>query len=91
MLTYLTSVFGLPPQASLDAGGDRARRSQRIRRPGLIFLSPRAIGKQVNSRLLANQIARQWLGALVSPTTRNHLWLVNGGALATPRCCIWNI
>ncbi len=43
--------------------------------PGIIFLAPRGIGKQVNSKLLANQISRQWWEELVSPTTRNHLWL----------------
>ena len=48
--------------------------------PGIVFLSPRAIGKQVNPRLIANQVARQWWGALVSPATRNHMWLTNGAA-----------
>src|SRR5262249_40970603 len=46
--------------------------------PGLIFLSPRGIGKQPNAKLLANQISRQWFEELVSPATRNHLWLTNG-------------
>ena len=44
----------------------------------MLFLAPRAIGKQVNANLLANQISRQWWEELVSPATRNHLWLSNG-------------
>ena len=48
--------------------------------PGMIFLSPKGIGDQVGARLLANQISRQWWGTLVSPTSRNHMWLENGNA-----------
>src|SRR5258706_15181241 len=48
--------------------------------PGMISLAPRAIGKQVNSKLLANQASRQWWEELTSPATRNHLWLENGPA-----------
>jgi tetratricopeptide (TPR) repeat protein len=80
VLTYLTSVFGLPPQSSLTLVETESGTPNGYAAQGLIFLSPRAIGKQVNPRLLANQIARQWLGVLVSPATRNHIWLVNGGA-----------
>src|SRR6185503_11796345 len=40
--------------------------------------NPRAIGREVGTKLLANQISRQWWHALVSPSTRNHLWLTNG-------------
>jgi aminopeptidase N len=80
VMSYLTSVFGLPPQASVTLVETEAGTPNGYAAPGLIFLSPRAIGKQVNPRLLANQIARQWLGVLVSPATRNHLWLTNGGA-----------
>ena len=80
VLTYLTSVFGLPPQSSLTLVETEPGTPNGYAAQGLIFLSPRSIGKQVNPRLLANQISRQWLGVLVSPTTRNNMWLVNGGA-----------
>ena len=39
------------------------------------------------SRVLANQVSRQWWEELVSPTTRNHLWLTNG--LATYSELLW--
>ena len=47
----------------------------------MIFISPQAIGKQVNANVLANQIARQWWEIQVSPVNRNHMWLENGMAL----------
>ncbi len=80
IMVYLTSVFGLPPQASLTVVETESGTPNGYSAPGIIFLSPRSIGKQVNARLLSNQIARQWWGALVSPATRNHLWLQNGMA-----------
>jgi aminopeptidase N len=80
VMTYLTSVFGLPPQASLTLIETEPGTPNGYAGNGIVFLSPRAISKQVNPRLLANQIARQWMGNMVSPTTRNHMWLVNGMA-----------
>ena len=50
-------------------------------RRALIFFLPRPSAKQVNSNVLANQIARQWWEIQVSPVNRNHLWLENGMAL----------
>jgi aminopeptidase N len=48
--------------------------------PGIIFLAPSSITQKVNTRVLANQLSRQWWGILVSPVNRNHLWLINGPA-----------
>ena len=31
-------------------------------------------------KLVANQVSRQWWGTLVSPATRNHIWIENGMA-----------
>jgi hypothetical protein len=74
VLAYLTSVFGLPPQSSLTIVETEAGTPNGYSSQGLLFLSPRAIGKQVNPRLLANQIARQWLGVLVSPdVSKSHV------------------
>jgi tetratricopeptide (TPR) repeat protein len=80
VMTYLTSVFGLPPQSSLTLIETEPGTPNGYAGNGIVFLSPRSIAKQVNPRLLANQIARQWMGNMVSPTTRNHMWLVNGMA-----------
>jgi aminopeptidase N len=79
-MAYLTSVFGLPPQANLTVVETESGTPNGYSAPGILFLSPGAIGKNVNPRLLANQLARQWWGGLVSPSTRNHLWIENGMA-----------
>ena len=78
MMTYFTGMFGLPPYANLSVIETESGSPNGYAAPGLIFLNPRAIGKQVGTKLLANQISRQWWEELVSPTTRNHLWLTNG-------------
>ncbi len=80
VLSYLTSVYGVAPQASLIIVETESGTPNGYAGPGILFLSPAGIGKVPNSRLLANQIARQWWNILTSPTSRNHMWLQNGGA-----------
>jgi tetratricopeptide (TPR) repeat protein len=80
MMTYLTGLFGLPPQANLTVVETEDGAPNGYSAPGVLFLSPQGIGKQVNQRLLANQVSRQWWGALVSASTRGGIWLVNGMA-----------
>jgi|SRR5579871_903717 len=80
VMTFLTSVYGLPPSANLTLVETEDGTPNGYAGPGLVFLSPKAIGDTVNQRLLANQISRQWWGVLVSPASRNHLWLQNGSA-----------
>jgi tetratricopeptide (TPR) repeat protein len=78
MMTHFTGIFGLPPNANLTVVETESGAPNGYSAPGMMFLSPQAIGKQVGAKLLANQISRQWWEELVSPTTRNHLWLTNG-------------
>ena len=80
IMSYFTGIFGLPPSANLTVVETEEGAPNGYAAPGLIFLAPRGIGKQPNGKLLANQIARQWWEEVVSPTTRNHLWLTNGAA-----------
>lgn len=80
LMADLTGTFGMPPQAALTLVETDKFTPNGYSAPGVLFLSTNAIGKQVNTRLLANQIARQWWGNSVSPASRNHLWLVNGMA-----------
>jgi Tfp pilus assembly protein PilF len=80
VMTYLTSVYGLPPQANLTLVETEDGTPNGFSAPGVIFLSPRGIGNQVSGRVLANQIARQWWEVLVSPISRDHMWLENGNA-----------
>ena len=78
IMTYFTSRFGLPPTANLSIVETESGAPNGYAAPGVIFLSPRGIGKDLSTKLLANQISRQWWGVLVSPLTRNHLWLSDG-------------
>ncbi len=78
MMSLFTGDFGLPPVANLTVVETEAGAPNGYAAPGLIFLNPHAIGHQVGTKLLANQISRQWWEVLVSPATRNHLWLTNG-------------
>lgn len=78
ILTFEASAFGLPPQSSLMVMETEAGTPNGYAAPGLVFLSPKAIGQQPNIRLLANQVARQWWGNFVYPVSRNHAWITNG-------------
>lgn len=78
VMTFFTGTFGLPPSKNLSVVETDSSAPNGYSAPGILFLNPKAMGKQPNLKLLANQCARQWWEVLVSPTTRNHLWLENG-------------
>jgi aminopeptidase N len=80
IMGFLGSLYGLAPQANLSLIETEAGAVNGYSAPGLIFLSPSSISDKVNTRVLTNQLARQWWGTLVSPVNRNHLWIVNGAA-----------
>ncbi len=80
IVTYFTATFGLPPYANLALIETEDGSPNGYSSPGVIFLNPRGIGRDVNAKLLSNQVSRQWWHALISPATRNHLWLTNGFA-----------
>ncbi len=80
IMTFLTSEYGLAPQANLTIVETEAGAVSGYSAPGIVFLSPGSITNPVNTRVLANQLSRQWWGVLVSPSNRNYLWLENGPA-----------
>jgi len=80
IMTFLTSEYGLAPQANLTLVETEDGAVNGYSAPGVIFLAPSSITKKVNTSLLANQLSRQWWSVLVSPVNRNHLWLENGPA-----------
>ena len=86
-LTYFTSVYGLPPSAALTMVETEAGAPANYAAPGMIFLAPLTIGNRVNSKAVANTVGRQWWEELVSPSTRNHLWIENG--MATYSELLW--
>jgi aminopeptidase N len=78
IVNYFTGLYGIAPYANLTVVETEAGAPNGFAAPGVLFLSPASIGRQVNPRLLANQISRQWWEEELSPITRNHLWLENG-------------
>jgi hypothetical protein len=48
--------------------------------PEIAAIASRTFNAKVNYRLLANTIAHQWWGTMVSPATRNDWWLNDGFA-----------
>lgn len=79
-MVYFTGLYGLPPIKDLTVVETSDGAANGYSAEGIIFLSPQGIGKQVNQRLVANQVSRQWWGTLVSPATRADTWIVNGMA-----------
>ena len=80
VMTFLTGAFGLAPQRDLTVVETEDGTPNGYTAPGLLFLAPDSIEEPVNSRLLVNQVARQWWGMFCSAADRNHLWLTNGMA-----------
>ncbi len=80
LVSYFTGTFGLAPYANLTVVETEAGAPNGYAAPGMVFLSPPAITRNVNSNLLANEVSRQWWEEDISPATRNHLWLSNGFA-----------
>jgi aminopeptidase N len=77
VMSQLTATYGLPPQSSLTVVETEDGTPNGYSAPGLLFLSPRGIGKTVNTRLLVNQVARQWWGNSISPASRGEIWIAN--------------
>ncbi len=48
--------------------------------PEIAAMSSRAFTQKVNYRLVANTVAHQWWGTMVSPATRNDWWISDGFA-----------
>ena len=80
MMNFFSGRFGLPPQADLSIVEIDDRSLGGYSAPGVVFLASRAIGSDVNYRLLAHEISQQWWRALVSPATQADLWLDHGMA-----------
>lgn len=81
MMGYFTGLFGIAPYANLQVVETVDGAPNGYSAPGILFLAPRVITKDVNENVLANQVARQWWEVQTSPATRNHMWLENGMAL----------
>jgi len=79
-MAFFSDAYGLPFKKDLVVVETEDGTPNGYAAPGILFLSPHGIGKTVNADLVANEVARQWWGVMVSPATRNHVWIENGFA-----------
>ncbi len=77
---FFTTTYGVPfsPTLKLVQLPDDTLPSAWA--PEIAAISTRAIQEKVEYRLLANTIAHQWFGVMISPATRNDWWIMDGGA-----------
>ena len=79
-MAYFTTVYGVPMSPTLKIVQLPDDTVPAAWAPEIAAISTRAIQQKVEYRLLANTIAHQWFGVMVSPATRNDWWIMDGGA-----------
>lgn len=77
-MNFLSDLNGRPPSVNLTLIETFKGFPNGYSAPGVIYFSPSALSAEPNQRLIVNQVSRQWWGGLVSPLSRNHIWLING-------------
>lgn len=78
--TYYITAYGVPPSNALRIVEIPDDTVPSAWAPQLAALASRGITPKTNYRLLANNIAHQWWGASVNPSTRNDWWIEDGFA-----------
>jgi aminopeptidase N len=78
--TYYVTLYGAAPSTTLKVVEIPDDTLPAAWAPELAAISSRAVTDKVNYRLLANTIAHQWWGVLVSPAARDDWWLSDGFA-----------
>jgi hypothetical protein len=79
-LGYFITVYGVPISSELKLVELPDDSVPTTWAPELAGIAARNISAKVNYRLLANAVAHQWFGTIVSPATRNDWWIEDGGA-----------
>jgi aminopeptidase N len=78
IMNYFSGLFTIAPVANMTVFETDAGAPNGYSAAGVVFLNPGSISRDVNARVLANQLSRQWWETQLSPASRNHLWLENG-------------
>ena len=79
-LGYFITIYGVPISSELKLVELPDDSVPTAWAPEMAGIAARNINAKVNYRLLANAIAHQWFGTIVSPATRNDWWIQDGGA-----------
>ena len=77
---FYTSTYGPPFSSTLNVVELPNDTVPSAWAPEIAALASRAFVGKINYRLLANTIAHQWFGTMVSPATKNDWWLNDGSA-----------
>src|SRR5258707_3607605 len=77
---YFSSLYGSAPSAVLKLVEVPAGTVPMAWAPEVAALASRNIGEKTNYRMLADSIAHQWWGGVVSPASKEDWWLGDGGA-----------
>jgi hypothetical protein len=79
-LGYFITIYGVPISSELRLVELPDDSVPTAWAPQVVGIAARNINAKVNYRLLANAVAHQWFGTIVSPATRNDWWIQDGGA-----------
>jgi tetratricopeptide (TPR) repeat protein len=79
-LGFFITVYGVPISSELKLVELPDDSVPTAWGPEVAGIAARNINAKVNYRLLANAVAHQWFGTIVSPATRNDWWIQDGGA-----------
>ena len=80
VFTDFITLFGLPASQKLNVVELPGDTLPYMWAPEMVGLAGPSITEKTNYRLLANAIAHQWWGALVSPATKDDWWISDGFA-----------
>jgi hypothetical protein len=78
IMAFYSDKFGPLPNGHLDIAEIEDGTVNGYSAPGMAALASRIFSTQVNTQQLAQQIAYQWWGELVSPASRNDFFLEDG-------------
>ena len=78
IMEFFSDKFGALPNGHLDIVEIEDGTVNGYSAPGLVALASRLFSTQVKFEQLAQQIAYQWWGGLVSPASRNDVFLEDG-------------
>ncbi len=79
-LGFFITIYGVPISSELKLVELPDDSVPTTWAPEVLGIAARNISAKVNYRLLANAVAHQWFGTIVSPATRNDWWIQDGGA-----------
>jgi hypothetical protein len=79
-LGFFITIYGVPISSELKLVELPDDTVPAAWAPEMVGIAARNINAKVNYRLLANAVAHQWFGTIVSPANRNDWWIQDGGA-----------